>query len=475
MQHWLDAISNRDLPILRASLQALGEQAQLVGEINGSQISTVVLPDPMLVLKVMRMANSGRSNRFAQPVVTIEHAVMMVGLGASFNQMLACEALEDALSQEAQSGLLRCVGRARHAATQARDWATQRLDMNVEEVYIAALLHAVGEMALWTVDASSMLQVEALQEQLGHEQAQQQVLGFRCGELSLSLARAWNLPPLIQAAFDPAECEAHPRPRLASLANRLATLCTSGWYAPELTEVAGQVADTLHLPDDDVTARMHRVAAEMARTRPLAGVVHPATWLPMLPGPWPGPAQQPEAEPQAAAAEPVPPSLNTLQQVLDEIAAHLDGTLTLHDLMQLVLRGMGQIGLERVVFGLLTPDKSELRAKYVVGATEDAALKRFRFDLRQPHLLARMLARQQAFWLNPETRGKVASLLSAEMQSILAQEYLLMTLAVHGRVVGHFYADRGNSGSPMDAACYEDFKALCTRAAEAMAHLAKSQ
>lgn len=469
LQEWESLLSGKDLPVLDETLQLLRALSRKMGTVSGGEISGTVLPDPLMTLKVMRMANSGRRSRFAQEVTTIEHALMMLGMTASFDKMLGAEALSTALPPHAQAGLERTVARALHAADQARDWAVLRLDLNVDEVLIAAMLQELGEFALWTEIPDEMQLLETARLRSGREVAEQRLLGFRCDELGLLLSRKWNLPPLVASAFLPAECEAHPRARLVAAARNLSRLAEHGWYDAGINQLAAEVAGTLHLQTDDILARLHRVAAESARMRTTPASVPAAAWLPMLPGPWP------EADVQQAGHHAASAQQDNLPAILDEIARHQDGTLTLHGLMQLVLRGMEKIGLERVVFGLLTPDKSELKAKYIVGANEGAALKRFRFRMDAPHLLSRLLARQQAFWLNAATRQQIAAMLDPAMTELLAEEYFIMSVAVHGRIIGLFYADRGNTRAALNADAYADFKTLCTRAAEAMAHLAKSK
>ncbi|MBU3735560.1 MAG: HDOD domain-containing protein, partial [Methylobacterium sp.] len=230
LQEWESLFSGRDLPVLDETLQTLRVLSGNMGKVSGGDISGAVLPDPLMTLKVMRMANSGRSSRFAQPVTTIEHSVMLLGMTASFDRMLGVVTLSGALPPHAQAGLARTVARALHAADQARDWAVTRLDLNVDEVQIAAMLQELGEFALWTEIPDEMQRLDAERPGSDREAAAQQLLGFRCDELGLLLSRKWNLPPLIASAFLPSECEAHPRARLVAAARNLSRLAEHGWY-----------------------------------------------------------------------------------------------------------------------------------------------------------------------------------------------------------------------------------------------------
>jgi hypothetical protein len=470
VQYWIETISRTELPVLEATHVRLEQLGQTPDNADGAGISAAVLADPMMVLKAMCMGNTGRGRRFAQPVLNVEHAVMLHGLTSSFKQMLGCPVIEKTLDEEVRTGLMGVIARASHAAIQARDWAVLRLDLNVEEIYIAALLQELAEMALWVVAPDVVRELPTLRRQQGYDAAGVTAPGFSLDELTLELARALNLPPLIASAQIAADCEAHPRARLVSLARRIARNAEWGWHHETLQKDIEDLAQTLHLDMDETIARVHKTAAEAARIRNVPGISPAAMWLPMLPGPWPEEGLESDQEHSENVAPAIP---DPFHDAMDRIAAHLDGTLSLHELMQLVLKGMREgIGLKRVVFALMTRDKKHLVAKYVIGAEENAPLKTFKFDLGVTHLFGKMTSKQQAFWLNDEIRPKAQALLTEELHRTTgADHFFAMTIAVRGNVIGLFYADRGEGSHALDGDSYGKFKELCTRAAIGMEHL----
>lgn len=468
LQEWVDAFGQIDMPVFDQTWHALAK-LEKSPDVTGAKIASLTLPDPMMVLKVMRMANSRRRNGIAQPILTIEHAVMMVGMSASFGKMLACPTLEAVPDSRIMTGLMAPVARACHAAAQTSDWAVLRLDLNVEEVYIAALMQEIGEMALWYLAPDQMQSLLPLRRKHGAATAEQEVFGFTMDALTLALANALNLPPLIAASLRSEDCALHPRARLVSIARHLARHAESGWYDEPVSQDISDLAGILRISPDDVTARVHRTAVTVARNRAFPGVTPAAAWLPMLPGSWP---EEEAIEPSATPVETA--FIDPFGAVMAEIASHMNGTLNLNELMKLVLKGMREgIGLKRVVLALLNQERSQLRSRFVVGAQEDSPLKQFQFDMRQPTLFSKMMGKQQAFWLNDEIRPKVQALLDNEIKRVTAvSEFFVMTVAVHGKVIGMFYADR--EGQAMDAHAYDKFKQLCTQASAGMAHLAKS-
>jgi HD-like signal output (HDOD) protein len=460
---WIAHLAPLEIPVLQSTLQAIGA-LRSDPDVSAAKIAAAVLPDPMMTLKLMRLANANRTGSFAQRIATTEHAVMMLGLNPTFTRMEESHVLEN-LPQQGQHGLLRCAARAYHAASQAREWAVRRLDTSTEEVYIATLLQGLGEMAMWVAAPEQMVALEKSCREQDREQAERAVFGFLLADVSNALAEQWNMPPLVIAALQPETVEAHARPRCVMLADRLSRLAEWGWYSPQLLANLEDIAATRHTPLDEVIAQVHRSAAEVARRRSFAGVQPAATWLPMLPGEWPD-----ENKPVKPVTTPV---ADPFQAIMGELANHLDNSLTLHDLLVLVVRGMRDgVGLERVVFALLTHDRNWLGAKYVVGAEDASPLKAFRFDMRGKHLLSVLMAQSQAVWMTQENRVKYAAYLNEDIIGTTSgHEFFAMSLKVHGKIIGLFYGDR--NGSVMNAGSYEKFKKLCGQAAICMEHLAQ--
>ncbi len=444
-------------------------------DVSGEEVAKIVLRDPMLLLRVMRMVNGRRKGSLAQPVLTIEHAVMMMGLSAFFERVLAAPEAEQVLEPEALAGLYAMAMRAMHAGGQVRDWAMVRLDLNVEEMVIAAMLQESAAMLLWVAAPDLMhkhVRSAGGQPRVGVEQ---ETFGVALDVLSLELFDQWNLPPLVLSALREADCELHVRPRLVAVARDLARSVERGWHGEETLRLLGLAAEGLHEPLDELVARVHRTAAKVARTVVIPGALPAARWMPLLPGPWP----EDEAVAHIAAAPAGSEagrstSGDVYDEVMQQIATHLDGSLHLNTLMQLVFQGLRDgVGLKRIVFALASHDKSRLQGRFTVGAPEHSPLKPFAFPLQPSNLFGRLMEKPQAFWMNDAMRGKVGALVSPEIaHATSGNSFFVMSIAVRGQMVGMFYAD--DDGAELAEDRYEKFKKLCTQAGVGMAHLAKS-
>ncbi|MHB1291454.1 MAG: HDOD domain-containing protein, partial [Sulfuricella sp.] len=161
---WVDELKSWEIPVLQRSVRELGKLAGRVEKITAGEIADVVLRDPLMTLKVLQLVNGMSRSRLSNEITTVEHAVMMLGVGPFFNRLSNLKAVEESLRtfDGALPGLMQAMSRAHHAAWQARDWAIFHADMKSEEVYIGALLYDMGEILLWAYAPEQALQIRKL-------------------------------------------------------------------------------------------------------------------------------------------------------------------------------------------------------------------------------------------------------------------------------------------------------------------------
>jgi HD-like signal output (HDOD) protein len=476
LDEWVAEARLESLPVLRRTALALAWLAKNSDNVSVPDIAEIILHDPLMTLKVIGGVNSRLRGR--SEVITVQSAVMMLGMPPFFHQFSALQTIEDSLQEgsKERTGLLGCMMRAHHAAWQARDLAILRADFKAEEIYVGALLHDMGEMVLWCTAPEVMPKIlrSVRRERISREEAERNLLGFTLWDYQQALAAAWNLPEMLLDFMDNAKV-AQPRAVMAILGAALARHAASGWHSPKLLADYEVIAGQFNFSTDEVIAIVHHNAVVQGRHWEAFHVPPAASWLPMLPGEWPLEPDDEDKE-DDKAADSLTPHPQELRRVMDEIGAHLDGTLNLHDMVSLVLQGMHQgVGLDRVVFALLTTDHKTVRAKYVLGVEADSPLRNFQFDTAAPHLLSRLLGKMQSVWVNAANQAKFASLLPEDLCRMIGgnQDFFAMSIFVHEKPVGLIYADRRHGNGALDEHGYAEFKQLCLRAAQGLAHLAQ--
>lgn len=485
LNQWIQKLWPRELPVLARTVDELARLAPSADNLSAQKIASVILHDPMMTLNMLQLANSRHSSRFGAEITTVEHAVMMLGVTPFFNHFNKLERLESQYASQDKNlqDALQVISRAYHAACHAWDWAVLRKDIKAEEVYIAALLADMGELLLWLASPETMRDIGKLISQgtLTEEVAQQEVLGGSLHELTLALAPSWRVPELLAGLIN-RNNSANPRALTANLAVMLAHHSQAGWHNPLLLADYEAMAALMHMPVDEVVSEIHQTSVRAARSWEWFHVRPAATWLPMLDGEWPVEAgQQRAASPITAGAEEIEaetclvPRQDKFEQTMQEVAEHLDGTLNLHDMLSLVLQGMHQgIALNRVLFALLSADHTRLKAKYVLGAEAGSPLRIFELDMNGKHLFARLMEKVQGVWYRDSNRATLDPLIPEDLRQQIGEgEFFAMSVFVHNKPVGLLYADRKHGSCGLDEHSYDEFKQLCLRAAEGLAHLSK--
>ncbi|MFA7243521.1 MAG: HDOD domain-containing protein [Sulfuricellaceae bacterium] len=470
---WVGEIRLEALPVLRRTAMAISRMAKNAEKLSAPDISAIVLHDPLMTLKVIGLANGRSHGRFSAEIATVQSAVFMLGVPPFFSHFAALNIIEDTMREREMNGLLSCLSRAHHAAWQARDLAILRADIKSEEVYVGTLLHDMGEMVMWCVAPEVMRRIlrTVRRDQVGREAAEKSLLGFTLWEFQQALVQAWKLPELLRLFMDD-ENAGNPRALIAIIGAALARHAASGWCSARLLSDFEVIASQFNYTLDEVIALVHHNAVVAGRHWEAFHVPPAAAWLPMLPGEWPEEEDEDESEAVVCLA----PHPEELRWVMDEIGRHLDETLNLHDMMSLVLKGMHEgIGLSRVVFALMTPDGSALKAKYVLGAAEDSPLRNFQFDVPAPHLFARLLGKVQSVWVNAANQVSFAKLIPQRLSDTIGgkEGFFAMSIFVRDKPIGLFYADRRHAGCELDEHSYLDFKRLCLRAAQGLEHLSR--
>ena len=273
LETWLLFFSGADLPVLRHTARKLDEMREKIDRVNGRDIASVVLHDPLMTVKVLAYIQPFAGKSLRSEITTIASAVMMVGVEPFFEKFKDLITVEHMLKTEPQAmlGTLQLIRRVQRAAHYAREWAMWRQDINVEEVTIATLLHDLTEILLWCFApklASDIRDLQKNDRSLRSTVAQEQVLGIQLIDLQLALCRAWHLPQLLSNLMDPAQAN-QPRIRNVLLAVDLARHSANGWNDAALPDDFIALEKLLHLNRDSLIERLKLTEEEKAALPPM--------------------------------------------------------------------------------------------------------------------------------------------------------------------------------------------------------------
>ncbi|GIX35492.1 MAG: hypothetical protein KatS3mg126_1271 [Lysobacteraceae bacterium] len=132
-------------------------------------------------------------------------------------------------------------------------------------------------------------------------------------------------------------------------------------------------------------------------------------------------------------------------------------------LMELILEGLYRgVGLDRVGFLLLDPQRRWLHPKRVLDVTGQRELPAFAATPGQASLMAFSLARDEAIWLGDPHGPSLPP--DPELGRLCGGQCLIAPLAVAGKAIGCLYADRAASGRGLDAETFGRFRLFAHQA-----------
>lgn len=519
MSAWLERLQPGDLPVFRRTREVIEAMTERRESLTARALASEILADPLATYRLLHTINLKVGERYGTEVTTVEHALMMLGIGTYIDTARRYTLLEDTPAGR-DAYLMRTLHaltqRAQHAAWQARDFAVLHADVRAEEVQVAALLHAMPEYLLILRAPDSARQLFRLRSRIGAKAAEMQVLGARFDALRPALLERWHFPQTLLDLFSPRNGVRARQIVLAACLD-IAERTQTGWWDEQLIQDYHALAGVENFPIEHIIATVHGNAARAARACIWLSATPAATWAPMIPGPWPPdpeeealaaePAQAKGAEQAAplrasypprtpspakapasgaglpaapiqpeAPAEPAPaicpmPDRQVFQQTFKSIESHLDGSYSLNQMSAVILKGLHSgLGMSRIVFAMLTPDRSRVRSRFTLGVPVEDPLRHFDFALDSKDLFGQLMGKMQGVWLNPGNRDKLWPMIDPRMRKMIGEgEFFAMSLHHAERPLGLIYADRSHGECGLDPLSYTDFKMLCLQAARGLA------
>lgn len=257
---WVAYFGQAQIPVLRHTQHQLAELRENATKSNARRISSVILHDPLMTLRVLAYIEAKRSKSRSTDITTIERALMMIGMEPFFHDFQDLPLVEDQLKEHPRAllGLLKTIKRARQATQWARDWAVYRHDLDVDEIIVATLLYDFAEILMWCFAPRLALQVVDKQKSnrsLRSVAVQAEIYSVPLYQIKQALAQAWHLPQLLIALMDQQNAE-HPRVRNVKLAVDLARHSANGWDDAALPDDYKAIGELLHLSTDAVMRRL---------------------------------------------------------------------------------------------------------------------------------------------------------------------------------------------------------------------------
>lgn len=430
------------LPLLAQTRTAVAE-VDPEAEDALQRLDILAMLDPALAVRWFRACRKPHGGFLAAAPDTHTQALRLLGVRKA-HQLALSTTTSAGLSSSVRAGYERCMAHAWLAACLAGDWATVDGARDHATLAIAALLHRVGELALWNAGDGALQEIRHLRDEQGlpPDEAQYAGLGRSLAEITLTLASEWQLPALVGQALIP-ENARHPHALLVMLANHIADVLVGTGGALCSAEVHS-LGELLRQDPESLAARLAALYTH-CRAHPWHGGHL-----------WPVSGTRETAHPETASVCLLPADASYQAGCLwleEAVGAGAD------EIVQKTLRILHDgLGLNRVVFARYLAAMPSLRAWQLVGTEHDPRFNLFELPLAQPHLFTELMERPHALWIDADKdSGRWRSVPDEIRHLIGVRAFFSLSVFVAGEPFGLFYADRRFPACALDAASFERF------------------
>jgi len=413
---------------------------------SSKELVRIILKDLGLTSQVLRLANSAMFNHSGRPIMSIAHAVILLGWLRVRNMVSAVRFIEHFAHRS--PGLKELVLASVLTAVQARDVAEAIGYPRPEEAYICGLFRNLGEVliACHYPQEYSRIILTMEEEKIPERAACLRVLDFFWDDVGARVAAGWNLPSKIRIAMDAEAAQAAPK-----LDRSLASITNYGQNLTRALYRKGAGIETIHLEtvtdtDGEPTLVAVRdlfriVESAVIETRETFAALQIPTETLRL-------STQAERAREFLASISVfeMADLTIVEQALRDAAQALkEHNLELTSFISALLDAVRSIGFDEVVFGLMNESLSSIRGRLASGERVDDLVNRFQFSMDTADGPIRAaLQRKEDLYVDRARDARYDT--STLVKTFEPGGFVLLPIVIERKTAGCLYA--GRKGSP---------------------------
>ena len=469
LNRWVANLRNKSMPVLGT---VIAELNKITGsdESNASQLAEVILRDPNLTSHVLRVANSVKYNYSNQKINTISRATVLIGLKGMRAICISLLILDRLLSDAPKERVIALVAQGFHAATQAQNIISAEDPGDAEEVFIAALLFNLGEMAYWMSESVTHENSDLLSEDPKKRKvAMENIIGGSFKALTRELGKYWKLGKTLQDSLFPTK-EPNAKVKAVIIGDRISRAALFGWESPQVAKVIREVANLRGISVDEALDEVKKGADKASVVAVSYGA---ANVCPMIPSSLKaGYFDGGSPESKIMAPDPM-----VQLSILRDLSSVTDDTADVNSIFQMVLEGLHRgIGLERVAIALVKGHK--ISAKYILGEHTEHWRSSFKFDVGPytDNIFTYAVNKDEAIWFSDDFIEVHPEHYPSDVLSMLGKcASLVSSIKIGGRVAAFIYADRWTYGGKIESEQYESFKHFSKQAQQSLNMLSKKK
>lgn len=445
----MTTLAEQELPTLNEVVREICELSENE-KCRAEDLTKIILRDADLTSKVLKIANSVHYNPSFASIKTVSRAIVHLGFDNLRNITLATTLIENFLKGKPKILLIQSLARSFHSAVQAKAMVPFLDGEKREQIFIAALLRNISELALISTGrkvVENFIEARDQDPQAEHSLALE-YLGVDTSLLSRNLIKDWTLGDLLSEA-----CENHVHSsaaaRAVNLGNQISTYIQRGIKSQEMQKLCQQTANLCKISLDDAKQQILMMADEASVIAKIYGVE-------VLISSLPDPALIEEQEENTEKTD------YLFQQQLNQIHKAMLGGDDFPKITQLSLAALHEgSGIARVAILVVDHKSKMLDVRYVVGKGTHLWRQRIQINLEQLHkgeMLHEFLRNQQPLWYQPSVALKDTGAL--QMMGATGAIFLA-PLLLNKRLMALAYADAENG--VLSARQFEEFQLIANQ------------
>jgi HD-like signal output (HDOD) protein len=444
---WMRTLSDQDMPTLNSVVKEICELSE-DDDCRTDDLTKIILRDANLTSKVLKIANSIHYNRSFMPIKTVSRGIVQLGFDNLKNITLASSLIDSFLKGKPKSLLIESLAKSFHAAVQARALVPYITGEHKEQVFIAALLRNIGELALLSTgrEAAEKFVTERNLHPENEASISREHLGVDINQINRALIKEWSLGDLVRESS-----EDNVRPTTMACAvnigNDLSKYIHKGVNSPEMEKIYQQMAKLCCITPAAAKLQVAQMAEEAAVIAKSYGVEVLLQALPEV-----------NLDEEFIEA-PLERTGYEFQQYLNQIHKTMFEGGDISKIMQLSVTALFEgSGIPRVTISMLDYKAKSLDIRYVAGKGTSVWRQTIRIELDKLHkgeLLHEFLRVQQAIWYQPSEGIKPLGALGVLTTK---GDLMLAPLKVDKRLVAILYAD--GTEHKLTARQFEDFQLI---------------
>ena len=260
VEDWVNFLGKEHMPAMAVTVQKLNKLTS-DDDSRVSQLTEQILKDPSLTSRLLQVVNSAIYKGYGGNIKTVTRAIVMMGFDTIRDTSMSMQILDKILKHQPSQHLMLQIANSFHGAMQARGMLSgSKVDAR-EEIFISTLLLHFAELSLLSRDDEISRKLnKALSEEHGlAKEAVRQVLGCGFNEISLALAKQWELGDLLIEALSRPSVPTKPA-QAVLLGDELSRVATLGWDSKQVIDVVEKIAEFRGIDPKVAMAEVKQVA-----------------------------------------------------------------------------------------------------------------------------------------------------------------------------------------------------------------------